>query len=748
MALSNEEYEALRQLTILRQKGVFKRVIVLLNCASPLQLDFLNDESVQVDALMWVGNTGMSGVNAVAKALVGKINPSGRLSDTYVYDNFSSPAMTNWMLSDNGAFALSWNDSRFDENLKAVQQYYGQYVEGIYVGYRYYETRYADMVEGMANVGLYDYAQTVAYPFGYGLSYTEFDYSAMSVIKNTDGKGYTVEVTVTNVGENAGKEVVQVYLSKPYTDYAKKHHIEVSSVELVGFAKTDVLQPDQSVTVTINIDKADFASYDVYGAGTYIIDAGQYLLTVAKDAHEANNNVLAYKDFGVRNGMTADGNASLVKLAEDVATIDKTTYAVSTETGAEVSNKLASGDINRYSGAEDNSVTYVSRSNWQDTFPTEKAEIRLTDRMFEDLQVVDIADVKSVGEMPNFGENNGLTLVMMRGKGIDDPDWDKLLSQMSFDELDTLLTTCISQTPYVASVTKPQTKEMDGPTYCKEGVTDSRFPCEGIWASTFNTALVEEVGEALANDARLAGYSGMWIPGINIHRTPYGGRNHEYFSEDPVLTGVMAEAEIKSLQRYGVIAQPKHYAFNEQEIFRGGIGVWLDEQTAREIYLKPWKYAVSPDRGNAHALMTSFNRFGTKWTSADINLVSILRDEFGFEGYIITDMADAVGTQYMVALDGILAGTDCWLSSGSHSFAAYKNNATVVTAMRNAAKRMMYNVTNYSCAMNGISNTMRIVKIATWWEITLTTLIVVFAVLSAASITLLVLSEVKRNKKD
>lgn len=732
LTLSNEERGVLEQISSLRASGVFKRIVIIINSALPVQLDFMLDENITVDACLWIGNTGMSGINAVAKALVGDVVPSGKLTDTFVYDNYSSPAMANWVLSENAAFANSWDASRFnDSNRVTTQRYYGVYVEGIYVGYRYYETRYTDVVEGAFNVGEYDYSTTVAYPFGYGLSYTDFTYGEIAVEEKNDE--YEISVPVTNSGSVDGKETVEIYLQKPYTDYARKNGIEVAAVELVGFGKTPVIKAGETETVVVTVPKSELTSYDVYGAGTYILDAGDYYFTAAKDAHAAANNILTAKQFTTDDGMVGEGKAALTEKIT-VAERDITTYAVSEQTGNDIGNKLADGDINRFSGGGDNVVTYVSRSDWDGTFPKEAVTLKLTDAMIAALENVDINDVKSEGDSVTFGANGEITLVMMRGKDYNDPDWDKILDTLSFDEMNTLLTTCISQTPVVASIVKPQTKEMDGPTYCKEGITDSRFPCEGIWSATFNLELIAKVGQALAEDAVLAGYSGMWIPGINIHRTPYGGRTHEYFSEDPFLTGVAAEAEIISLQKYGIIAQPKHYAFNEQEIDRGGIGIWVNEQTAREIYIEPWKYAVSPERGNAHALMSAFNRFGCKWVSADKNLIDgILRDEFGFEGYIITDMADAVGVQYMTALDGILAGTDCWLSSGSHSFETYKNNITVTNAMREAAKRILYNVCNYSIAMNGCSTTTRIVHISTWWEITLTSMIVLFSVLTAGS---------------
>lgn len=743
LALSPEEKELLRELTKLKASGTFGSIVVLLNEAPAMQLDFLRDESISVDACMWIGNTGMSGIRAVAKALVGDVVPSGRLSDTFVYDNLSSPAMAAWVLNTNSVFSNAYHSA----DLNNTQDFYGVYNEGIYVGYRYYETRYADVVEGRSNVGMYDYADTVAAPFGSGLSYTQFSYSDFAVKENADGKTYDVSVTVRNDGDTySGKEVVEIYLQKPYTEYAIANGMEVAAVELCGFAKTDVLAPGASQTLTITVEKEEFASYDVYGAETYIMDAGDYYLAAGFNAHDALNNILAMKGYTVKDGMDAEGNAALC-WTMNVAAQDVTTYSVSSETGTKVINQLAFADPNRNVGAGSNLVTYVSRSNWIGTWPEKAVTLELTADFLKQLE----SDIEpaSVGTLPIMGQSNGLTLIMLRGKDYDDPDWDKLLNEMSFEDMNTLLSTAYCITAQVSSVAKPQTNEQDGPTYCKEGITDSRFPCEGIWSSTYNTELLYLVGEALANDSLFAGYNGMWIPGINIHRTPYGGRAHEYFSEDPYLTGICAQAEIQGIQTYGVIAYPKHFIFNDQEANRNGIGIWLNEQEAREIMLRPWKYACGVTRGQAHGVMSSFNRVGNTWSSAANGLVNgILRREFGFNGIIITDMADANGTVYMSCVDGIMAGTDIWLSSGKdHSFMAYRSNATVVNAMREACKRVLYNVCNYNAVMNGYSANTQIVRVYTWWEIAIISALAAFAVLTVTSVCMLCVADKQRKRK-
>ena len=603
------------------------------------------------------------------------------------------------------------------------------------------------MVESRRNVGVYDYADTVAFPFGSGLSYTRFSYQDFEVKENADGKTYDVSVTVHNDGDTySGKEVVEIYLQKPYTDYAVANGMEVAAVELCGFAKTDVLEPGASQTLTVTVEKEDFASYDVYGAETYILDAGDYYLAAGFNAHDALNNILAMKGYTEKDGMDAEGNAALC-WTTSVSARDVTTFSKSGETGAEITNRLAFADPNRNVGAGSNLVTYVSRSNWTGTWPEQAVTLELTADFLRQLQS-DI-EPESVGTLPVMGQSNGMTLIMLRGKSYDDPDWDKLLNEMSFEDMNTLLSTAYCITAQVSSVAKPQTNEQDGPTYCKEGLTDSRFPCEGIWSSTYNTQLLYLVGEALANDSLFAGYNGMWIPGINIHRTPYGGRAHEYFSEDPYLTGICAQAEIEGIQAYGVIAYPKHFIFNDQEANRNGIGIWLNEQEAREIMLRPWKYACGAARGQAHGVMSSFNRVGNTWSSGSNGLINgILRSEFGFNGIIITDMADANGTVYMSCVDGIMAGTDIWLSSGKdHSFMAYRGNAAVVNAMREACKRVLYNVCNYNAVMNGYSANTQIVRVYTWWEIALISALAAFTLLTAASVVMLCLADRQRRRK-
>lgn len=736
LSLSQEEVGVLEALTELKANGVVKKIVVLLNTSATIQLDFLDKSTIDVDAVMWVGNVGKSGINAVAKALCGKVVPSGKLSDTYLKDNFSSPAMKQQSYNNRKSFMSAYDNG--DKLSDESQKYYGVYTEGIYVGYRYYETRYADYVSGANGVGEYSYGSDVAYPFGYGLSYTQFAYSEFAVKESADGNSFDVSVTVTNIGTVDGKEAVGVYLQKPYTDYDKQNGVEKSAVELVGYTKTDTIAAGESQTVTVNVSKQLLKSYDANGAQTYILDAGKYYLAVGNGAHEALNNILALQGCTPVNTdgrMDGVGDSALAAVCLDNPTLDKETYSTSVHTGNKITNKLSFADLNKYEGSN-TSVTYVSRSSWTGTLPTGKVSVAVTDKMFADLQREKAIPTTDGATMPTYGAKNGLNLAALRGKAYDDKDWDKLLDQMTFEEQSYLLTNGMYTTVVVESVGKPDTKDYDGPTGVVGSKGELSMPSEGIWASSYNDELIRKVGEMLAEDARACGYSALYANAINIHRTPFGGRSHEYFSEDPYLTAMAAVSEINGIQSKGVIANVKHIAFNDQEDHRAGGSVWLNEQEAREIMLLPFEYALSSSEGygNAHAVMSAMNRIGTDWVGANTNLMfDIMRDEWNFDGYCITDMAAADTAFLMNYQDGIARGTDLFLGSGSKTaLAQYKNNVDFCVRMREASHRILYTVCNYSAAMNGITPNTTIASSGWWWQTLLVSVIVVLAVLTVA----------------
>ena len=379
LALDENEKAMLQNVAEMKKNGIVKKTIVLINSANALQVDFLKNNEYDIDAALWIGDVGISGINAVAEILTGKVNPSGSLVDTYCYDNFSAPAMWNFTPTTYEGYVEGGDVS-------AKAKSYMIYQEGIYVGYKYYETRYEDFVTGSGNAGDYAYGDIVAYPFGYGMSYTDFDISDMNVSYNAADDTYTVTVKVTNTGDMAGKKTVQVYVQSPYTDYDKQNGVEKSAVSLVGFGKTGMIEPGASETLSMTVNKRDIASYDTYGAGTYILDAGDYYFTAATDAHNAVNNILAAKGYTVEstNGkMTADGNADLTYTWTEDA-LDTTTYATS-ENGTAITNQLSCADPNLYEGVEE-TVTWLSRSDWNGTLPTETVKLALTELLKKDLK--------------------------------------------------------------------------------------------------------------------------------------------------------------------------------------------------------------------------------------------------------------------------------------------------------------------------------------------------------------------------
>ena len=702
LTLDQNEKDMLSNLTEMKKNGQIKKIIVLINSANALQVDFLKNNEYDIDAALWIGDVGISGINAVAEILTGKVNPSGSLVDTYCYDNYSAPAMWNFT-------PVTYEGYVEGGDVSAKAKSYMIYQEGSYVGYKYYETRYEDFVTGNGNAGDYAYGDIVAYPFGYGLSYTTFTYSDMDVQYNAADDTYTVNVKVTNTGKAAGKETVQVYVQSPYTDYDKQNGVEKSAVSLVGFGKTAELAPGASETVSMTVNKRDIASYDTYGAGTYILDAGDYYFTAATDAHNAVNNILAAKGYTVASTsgkMTEDGNADLTYTWTEDA-LDTTTYATS-ENGAAITNQLSCADPNLYKGV-DETVTWLSRSDWNGTLPTETVKLTLTEMLKKDLQDVryDAADYESV-DMPTLGAKNGVKLYDMIGLDYNDPKWDELLDQMTFDEMNSLIGDAFHWTMPVKSVEAPGTRDENGPQGLtasllgsgKTQLTATAFTSEDVMAATFNTDLMTEIGKVIGNNCLNANIACLYGPGNNIHRTPYGGRNFEYYSEDGFLSGMMSAYEVKAIQDKGVHVVMKHFALNDCEQDRIGLGVWVNEQAAREVYLKAFQAPV--EVGNANGVMIAYTRWGAVWSGGNYGLVTgILRNEWGCDGMVITDN---VLTQYVNGPDGVMAGVsiyDAMMSFVTDTLPKYKNDPVIVTAMREACHHNLYAIAN-SCGMNGV----------------------------------------------
>lgn len=755
LALTEEEQDMLKM-----ANENFENVIVLINSTNAMQCDFIDNEEYGVDAVLWIGYTGGWGLNGVADLLAGNVSPSGRLVDTYCYDNTASPTMvglygadyTNYDPEDESTW-FSVYAGQLDGN-----HHYITYQEGIYVGYRYYETRYEDVVMGTENVGDYDYASTVAYPFGYGLSYTEFEYSDFKAEYDSDSDSFDVTVTVTNTGDAAGKEVVQIYFQSPYTDYDKENEIEKAAVELCGFDKTEILEPGASETVTINVPREELACYDRNNAKTYILDEGDYYLTAAKNAHDAANNVLAAKGYKVADGMTDDGNTEMTFLYNNDK-LDTETYSVSRATGNEITNQFDSADLTQY-GYE---ITYLSRSDWTGTWP-EVMELEATDQMIEDgLYIYQTYDgiEGSETEMPTMGANNGLSLAMLIGADYDDPMWEDLLDQVTYEEMATLIGQGYHNTAVVQSVSKPATLDDNGPQGYTQNLTGvaechTAYSDENIMAATFNVELMEELGKALGNDVLDLGASGLYGPAMNIHRNAYTGRNFEYYSEDGFLAGTMAAAEVKGIQSKGVYVYIKHFVLNDSETGCRCISTWANEQAIREIYLKPFEIAIID--GGAMNVMNSFARMGVVWSGAHEGLMTnVLRGEWGMRGFGLTDFSgNAQFESYGIVMKtydvawGLLAGTDCWDSSSvrwtDDLNKLYKNDPDVAQAMRQATHRILYTVAN-SNAMNGLGSNQEVVAVTPWWQTALYALCTLMGVLTVLSAVMIVRSVMKAKAK-
>lgn len=770
LSLSKEERDLLAKLAEMKKAGQLKKIIVLLNGSNPVELDFLEPSicgvDYGVDACMWVGEVGQTGIKAIGDLLNGSVNPSGKLVDTYCYDNLTSPAIQN-------AGTTSYtNAAEAGLAFKGTNnEYYVAYQEGIYVGYRYYETRYEDKVLGNANVGDYDYASTVAYPFGYGLSYTDFVYDGLTMKESGDNLVFTVNVT--NSGSVDGREAVQIYMQSPYTDYDRENGVEKAAVELVGFEKVTI-PAGQTVTVDVTVPKSEMRAYDANGAKTYIVDAGNYYFATGNGSHEALNNVLAAKAEleDTANGtvdlskMVGEGDAALAVQYQQTS-LDTTTYATAS-TGTAITNQLDHSDLNKFDDDASNDVVYLSRSDWKGTMPKAvltadsyqaAVQIAANTAIVDGMKVQDT--IEGSAEMPTLGKEGTLTLAQFIGVPLDgsitvkdqEYTWDDLLDQMTYSEMAKLIGQGYHGTALVSSVGKPATKDENGPqgitATLTGGSSSTSYTSADLLAATFDREIAEAVGRSMGNDCMMVSgksYSGIYGPGVNIHRTPYSGRNFEYYSEDPFISGKICAAEVEGIQSKGVYVYLKHFALNDQEAGRDGISVWSNEQAAREIYLQAFEYPIT--EADAHCVMTSFNRLGTVWAGGDYNLLTnIMRNEWKMSGFALTDFSNS--NNYMDVIQGVLAGGDSWdcndASKWTEKLKSNKGNAVLTSAMREASKRILYTVAN-SNAMNGVSENVQIVEVRAWWQTAILVLDVVFGVLAVGSAFMLVRTTRQKKK--
>jgi beta-glucosidase len=748
-----------------------KPIIVLINSSNILQIPELAEPKATseygVDAIFWVGNTGNNAIEAIGKLISGEVNPSGHTVEVWERDFTKGPSFTNFgnqtqNVDENG----DTMDAFFYHNGEATKYATIEYREGIYVGYKYYETRYEDAVmeQGNAsgNAGIFAskgdswvYGEEVAYPFGYGMSYTTFEQALESVTYDAATDSFTVLVKVTNTGNVAGKEVVQVYGQQPYTEFDRANAIEKASVQLVGFGKTNVLQPGESETVSVTVDRKELTVYDEHVNKTYILEAGDYYLSVGLDAHDAVNNILAAKGYapiaqetpaaeGAEEAETATltaNGAAAMDAPGDAAKVykftvdsdDNATYSVS-GTGYKITNQFGDADLNSYG---EKLVTYLSRSDWQGTWPVSYASLTANDAIINGLQFNYTAEAPDETVITGSTATN-YTLANLIGKDYDDPMWVDLLNQLTLTDLAELVGHSGYGTRAIDSIGLPATVAADGPqgikaTYAGNNSTVA-YTSEPVMAATFNTEILYNVGlsmgeDALRSDNRVVGWYG---PAMNIHRTPYSGRNFEYYSEDGFLSGKMAAQEVAAARSKGLVVYIKHFALNDFETYRQSVATFATEQAIREIYLKGFQYAV--EEGGANAAMTSFNRIGTRWAGAHSGLCNeVLRKEWGFVGVTLTDAVMA-NRNWMDVSIGLEAGNDTWLSSGDWLVSKIEGWAAedgkLLNNLRTSAKNFLYTYAN-SAAMNGMNETSHVVHTTSWVETDMLIARIVLIVLTA-----------------
>lgn len=752
LALHQEEKDLLQ---MIKDSGKFEKTIVLINSGNAMELGWLDE--YDVDACLWIGLPGQRGFEGVANILTGAANPSGHLSDTYAVNSLSAPAVVNGSYNNQNWTNLDYVLENSDETDSSISWYTVQ-AEGIYIGYKYYETRYEDLILGQGNADsvngsstgeAWNYTDEVSYPFGYGLSYTTFDQTLDSVEVTDDT--VTVTVTVTNTGDVAGKSVVQVYAQTPYGDYEKENLVEKSAIQLVNFDKTDVLEPGESETVTIECDKYLLASYDYTNAQGYIMSEGDYYISVGDNAHDALNNVLAAKGAsGMVDVTGAPAEGSVDKTYTWSEEFDDTTYRTSQYTDEEVTNQFADCDINYW---QEDSVTYLSRNDWDGTYPTAPTQVEATDEMIEVLNGDYYEKPEDAGSVSDYtlGDNQDIPLAALIGADFDDEAWEEYLNQFTLEELATIPADNFG-TAEIPSVGKPAILAGDGPdgvggTFNAEEYGDDRddcaFPCENILASTFNKDLMLRRGELMGEEALYLGMAYVWMPGVNLHRTPFGGRNFEYYSEDANMSYLCSAQTVQGMASKGVHAGAKHLTGNDQENNREGISVFFNEQAFREGSLRGCEGALTQE--NSLAVMHAFNRLGMKWSSASEALCTqVVRNEWGFIGIEETD-AIAGGSTFKLHFPSTLAaGTNvyCLDFSGDSTTALVNaieenDDGYLLGKLRETAHYYLYAIAN-SSVMNGYSTDSVVESVIPWWQPAMYVIIGVFAVLDIFLIVMLV----------
>ncbi|PVU84224.1 beta-glucosidase [Cellulomonas sp. WB94] len=680
-------------------KANFDTVVVVVNASTTIEMGALQDDP-EVDAILLAGSPGATGLNALGRIIAGDVNPSGRTADTWAADFTADPTFVNFggFLYDNieASYPVSTVEKSTSNATVTSDAPFVNYAEGIYFGYRYYETAAAE--------GFIDYEDSVVYPFGYGLSYTDFSWKVVGTEAGEVDGTISTTVEVTNTGAAAGKDVVELYYTAPYTDGG----IEKSEVVLGGFAKTGLLEPGASETVTIDLAVEDMASYDYLDNKAYVLEAGDYTISLRTDSHTVAPGL---------EPLTYTVDSDVVYSGDKHRSTDL----------SEVTNQFDDVSAQFSATAEEGKIRSMSRADFAGTFPTAPTPdlYVASDAVMAGFAAWDAEAAAAAfgGEMPTTEAGSDATLVDLRGLAKDDPQWDKLLDSLSVGEMTDMLLNGAYQTPAIESIAKPQTLEPDGPagfsSFINSSINGVAYPSQVLIAQTWDVDLGAAMGQMLGNEALQKGINGWYAPATNLHRSPFAGRNFEYYSEDPILSGAMLTSVANGAAEKGVYTTLKHFALNEQETNRvnNGIATWATEQTIREVYLKPFEMAVknitmnvkyvSDESGTisettvgAGGIMSSFNRIGATWTGGSSALMTtVLRGEWGFEGFAISDFNLY---PYMNPNQGISAGTDLTLTFQPSKSFSDSESAKAVSDIRDATHNILFTVAN-SNAMNGIA---------------------------------------------
>ncbi len=755
LALHETEKDMLR---LIHDSGKFGKTIVLINSAYPMELEWLSDEQYGVDAALWIGTPGLKGFAGVAQVLTGKAAPSGRLVDTYAASSLSSPAVQNA-----GAFKFA----------NANNNYIVE-AEGIYIGYRYYETRYYDQVLSQHNAAskagvfmgedAWNYADEMTFPFGYGLSYADFTQELKDIQWDRNAHTVTAKVRVTNNGaangssySGAAKQSVVLYVNQPW----QEGQAEKSAIQMIGFAKTRDLKAGESEEVTIVADDYLFATYDanaVNGAdpsrkGCYVFDAGDYTFAIGRDAHDALNNVLALTQPAAAltdaDGSTVTGNAAMARTVKlDAA--DNTTYAVSRETGNIVANRFDSMDLNYWL---DGTVTYLTRADWN-TFPAPVNDVELTDAMKAVINNTTFETPENAPAYTDFAleQDHGIKFADMVGVAYDDPKWEQFLDQLTLQQMTSIAGENFGQ-PAIDSISKPANANSDGPAGPQgnyrfgEKYATTVHVGEAVAAATWNTELIAQRGSFIGEDCLFVGTTQLWSPGANLHRTPFSGRNFEYYSEDSVLSYLMGASQVAAMQAKGVNAAIKHFVANDQETNRAGLCTFASEQAYRQNSLKGFEGAFT--KGGALGTMMSFNRIGleTMYQNA-ATCTGVLRDEWGFKGVTITDSVK--GAKDVYTMPCLVAGSDTFNADTGRATEILKylvknKDGYVLQALRRANKNFYYAMAN-SNLVNGLTRETAVQDFVPWWQTAMRCIIGVLGALTVLFAALYTVSALKQKK--